>query len=235
KEILKSENLVITAVGDFDKKKLVEKLNQIVSMIPVGKRIAQKFNVKSLNKEVLSYTELKKEQSHIVVGYRGLPLGDKDRYALDVIQSILSGQGGRLFIELRDKNSLAYSVSPIRMEGIETGYFGGYIGCSPEKVDKSIEMLKTEFKKLTEIYVADEELLRAQRYLAGRNDIELQKKSSICNGILFDVVYGMEADEIFKASEKYFKVTKEDVKKVSQRIFNSPAVISIVGAQAPKI
>lgn len=235
KEILKSENLVITAVGDFDKKKLVEKLNQIVSMIPVGKKIAQKFNVKSLTKEVLSYTELKKEQSHIVVGYRGLPLGDKDRYALDVIQSILSGQGGRLFIELRDKNSLAYSVSPIRMEGIETGYFGGYIGCSPEKVDKSIEMLKAEFKKLTEIYVADEELLRAQRYLAGRNDIELQKKSSICNGILFDVVYGMEADEIFKASEKYFKVTKEDVKKVSQRIFNSPAVISIVGAQAPKI
>ena len=75
-------------------------------------------------------------------------LTDPDRYVLQVIQAVMAGQGGRLFMELRDKNSLAYSVSPIKMESLETGYFGGYIACSPEKVEKSIELFDLEFKKI---------------------------------------------------------------------------------------
>lgn len=232
--ILKSENTHICAVGDFDKVKLIERLNLIIDKISVGKKINNQHQISPLQKQKLLFKELKKEQTHVVVGYRGLALGDKDKYALEVVQSILSGQGGRLFLELRDKNSLAYSVSPIHMEGIETGYFGGYIGCSPEKVDKSIEMLKIEFEKLCQTKVGSEELLRAQKYLSGRNDIELQKKGSICNGILFDIIYGMEPDEIFKASEKYFQVTADDVLRVSQRIFRTPEVISVVGSAPPK-
>lgn len=232
--ILKSENVHICAVGDFNKEKLVERLNAIIEKIPKGKKLDTRFDLENLKKDKVLFKELKKEQTHIVVGYRGIALGDKDRYTLEVIQSILSGQGGRLFIELRDKNSLAYSVSPIRMEGIETGYFGGYIGCSPEKVDKSIEMLKAEFNKLCTQAVGKDELLRAQKYLSGRNDIELQKKGTICNGILFDVIYGMDPDETFKATEKYFQVTAEDIIRVSQRIFKGPAIISVVGVTAPK-
>lgn len=232
-QILKSENTYICAVGDFNKEKLVKHLNSIIEGIPQGKKVDKQFGIGKIEKEKLLFKELKKEQTHIVVGYRGLPLGDKDRYTLEVIQSILSGQGGRLFIELRDKNSLAYSVSPIRMEGIEAGYFGGYIGCSPEKVDKSIQMLKAEFEKLCSTAVPQEELQRAQKYLSGSNDIELQRKSTICNGILFDVIYGMDPDETFKATEKYFQVTAQDIIRVSQRIFHSESIISVVGAKPP--
>ena len=58
-----------------------------------------------------------KKQVHIVVGFLGLTLGDPDLPALDVLTQILSGQGGRLFMELRDKRSLAYSVTAFAMEG----------------------------------------------------------------------------------------------------------------------
>lgn len=233
--ILKSGNMYLCAVGDFNKAKLVQELNHIIDKIPDGENFSSRFPLSDLKQDKVIFHELKKEQSHVVVAYRGLPLGDKDRYTLEVIQSILSGQGGRLFIELRDKNSLAYSVSPIKMEGIESGYFGGYIGCSPEKVDKSISMLKEEFKKLCTTPVASEELLRAQKYLSGRNDIDLQKKGAICTGILFDVIYGMDSDEIFKATEKYFQVTADDILRVSKRIFQTPSIISVVGSTPPSV
>src|SRR5262249_8865497 len=43
-----------------------------------------------------------RQQAHMVVGFPGTTLDDPDHFALEVLSTILSGQGGRLFLELRD-------------------------------------------------------------------------------------------------------------------------------------
>ena len=75
-----------------------------------------------------------KAQAQIVVGNLGTTFGDPEKHALQVLNAILSGQGGRLFFELRDKQSLAYALSSFSVEGLEPGSFGVYIGSAPEKV-----------------------------------------------------------------------------------------------------
>nr|BFD68947.1 pitrilysin family protein [Bdellovibrio sp. HAGR004] len=229
KKIANPKNLTFAVVGDVDTKKWVKTLNEITKELPKGERVKNHFAAPVIKESKHLYRELKKEQSHIIVGYQGLTLSSPERYTLEIIQSILSGQGGRLFLELRDKNSLAYSVSPMHMEGIECGYFGGYIGCSPEKADKAIQMLKEEFNKLATTMVPAEELVRAQRYLIGRHDIELQRKGTIGNAILFDDIYGLDYRESLDVADKYFSVTAEDVRKLAQRIFAQPSVVSLVG------
>ncbi len=189
----------------------------------------KKFAFSYPKEELHLFEKADKEQSHLIVGYPGLTLTDSDRYILQVVQSILAGQGGRLFIELRDKNSLAYSVSPMRMEGIEGGYFGAYIGCAPEKVKQALSMLKIEFQKLCEKDVPEEELKRSQRYIVGRQDIDLQRNSSIAGAILFNDIYGIDYNEAFTCDDKYWSVTSKDVRKVAQKIFAQKAVISLVG------
>ena len=228
-KVASSKNLTLSIVGDVKTDKWVEAFSEITKAMPAGKKLETSFPAPALKQDVKIFHELNKEQSHVILGYRGLTLKSPERYTLEVIQSILSGQGGRLFIELRDKNSLAYSVSPMHMEGIECGYFGGYIGCSPEKVEKSISMLKDEFHKLSDVKISEEELARAQKYLIGRHDIELQRKSTVCNAILFDDIYGLDYRESLDVSEKYFAVTPEDVQKLAQKIFSGPSVVSIVG------
>lgn len=229
KRVIHAKNATFCVVGDVDTKKWVKMLEELTAEMPSGQRIENHFPITKVQKSRHIFHELKKEQSHIIVGYQGLTLKSPERFTLEVIQSILSGQGGRLFLELRDKNSLAYSVSPMHMEGIEGGYFGGYIGCSPEKAQKSIQMLKEEFKKLTDTKVGEEELTRAQRYLIGRHDIELQRKSTICNAILFDDIYGLDYRESLDVADKYFAITPEDIQNLAQKIFSQPEVISLVG------
>ncbi len=229
RKILSAANMTFCVVGDVDKKIWIQRLQTLTQSLARGKRLAQAFQLEDLKNDQSEKIVLKKEQTHIVVGYRGLTLTDPERYTLEIIQSILSGQGGRLFIELRDKNSLAYSVSPIHMEGIECGYFGGYIGCSPEKTEKAIQMLKAEFRKLVDQKVAPEELERSQRYLVGSHDIELQRKSSICSTLLFDDIYGIDYRESLDVAEKYFAVTAEQVQSLAKKIFSQPTVTSIVG------
>lgn len=227
-------NTTISVVGDIDPKEWKDRLEQITKNLPAKNKFSNQMSVSEISKNLMAFQALQREQTHIVVGYRGLSLDDPDRFTLQIIQSVLSGQGGRLFIELRDKNSLAYSVSPIRLEGVGTGYFGGYIGCSPEKTQKSIEMLTTEFNKMTQEKLNTAELERAKKYLIGRHDIDAQRKSAIANGMLFEELYGMNAEDFFKVDEEYQKVTTEDVLRVSQKIFSRPQVISVVGPESSR-
>ncbi len=71
----------------------------------------------------------------------GLRWSDPRRYALDVLSTVLSGQGGRLFMDLRDRQSLAYTVSAISSFGVHPGMFGAYIACAPEKAEHARKSL----------------------------------------------------------------------------------------------
>ncbi|MFP5518402.1 MAG: M16 family metallopeptidase [Bdellovibrionia bacterium] len=233
KKVTGANNATLCVVGDFSEKHWIEVAKHLDKTLGKKQRLNQKHHLKDLSQDVIDFAELQKEQSHIVVGYRGLSLFAHERFALDVIQSILSGQGGRLFLELRDKNSLAYSVAPLMLTGFDGGYFGGYIGCSPEKGQKAIEMLKAEFQKLANEKVSAKELLRAQKYLIGRHDIDLQRKASVCNSMLFDQIYGFDPKKSLKVSDDYFSVSQDEIVDLAQKIFAAKSVISIVGPKNP--
>lgn len=233
KQHLVTKNMTFMLVGAFDQKKWIEAIEDATNKIDWGTAFKDKMELNYPKKNLVKFHEVKKEQSHLVYGFPGLKLSDEERYTLQIMQSILAGQGGRLFIELRDKNSLAYSVSPVKLEGIDGGYFGAYIGCSPDKVEKALSMMKIEFAKLCNKKVSDSELDRARRYLIGRHDIDLQRAGSVGASILYDDIYGIPYDETFNLSKKYAQITAEKIQAVAQKIFKGTEVISLVGPSNP--
>ncbi|MGZ3723251.1 MAG: M16 family metallopeptidase, partial [Bdellovibrionales bacterium] len=225
--------LTLVASGALDPHELKHQVEAALGKLKPGAGKNILYPVKYPKEEKHLFLESKKEQSHIVCGYPGLQIKDPTRYTLQVMQAILAGQGGRLFLELRDKASLAYSVSPMRMEGLEGGYFGAYIGCSPEKAGTALKMMHIEFEKLKNTIVPPEELARAQRYLVGKHDIELQKNSNITSAILFDYIYGIDFLETYHFADRIRAVTSEQIMALAQKIFAGKPVISLVGPSAP--
>ena len=224
--------LTIVASGALVPKDFRAALEDLFGDSKFGRGESKLFPLKYPTQDVNLYQTSAKEQSHLVHAYPGLTLKDPDRYVLQVMQAILAGQGGRLFLELRDKASLAYSVSPMRMEGLEGGYFGAYIGCSPEKAKKALGMMKDEFAKLVDVRVGEPELLRAQRYLIGKHDIDLQKNSSVTSALLFDEIYGIDHLETYHYAERIRAVSAEAIQKLAAQIFARPSVTSLVGPKA---
>ncbi len=234
KSLLTGSNLVICAVGDISRNELVDSLTLITKDLPRGQKFQKNFPANpKINEPKKLFTKLDKEQTHIMVGYPGLKIIDSDRFGLHIINAILSGQGGRLFIELRDKNSLAYSVYPTHMEGVDSGYFAGYISCAPDKSAKAIDMLLAEFQKLAEVEVSSEELERAKKYIIGGHDIEMQRKGAICNSLLFDELYGLDYRESLDIKSKYEALTSKDLIRISKKIFSQPPILSVVGSDRP--
>jgi zinc protease len=226
--------LTLVASGAIEPNELRDSLEKQLGALKIqGGAGLKTYPIHYPAKDVRGFIESKKQQSHIVYGFPGLTLKDPERYALQVMQAVLAGQGGRLFIELRDKASLAYSVSPMRMEGLEGGYFGAYIGCSPEKSATALKMMKIEFDKLVSVLIGEDEMDRARRYLIGKHDIELQRNSNITSSILFDHIYGIDFLETYKFGDKIRAVTASQVQRLAKSIFEKPAVISLVGPSAP--
>ena len=229
----KARNLTFAIAGNVNKNKWVDRLEAATARLDKGPRAELRFAHAGPARSERKFKRLEREQTHIIIGYKGLTLTDPRRYALQAMQSILAGQGGRLFLELRDKASLAYTVSPMRMDGVDTGYFGAYIGCSPEKGETAISMLNVEFQKLANDLVPAAELERAKRYLIGRHDIELQRASAIGSSVLFNEIYGIPAEETFEYAERLGAVTSESVRALARELFAQNYAMVAVGPRQP--
>lgn len=227
------KNFTACVAGGYDESYWMDLFDKMISNMNTGERFEKKFDHDTILQDQKTFKVLDKEQSHIVYGFKGLSMYDDRRHALTVMQTILSGQGGRLFMNLRDKASLAYSVSPVRMDGIETGYFGAYIGCSPNKGKKALEMMKVEFDILMDTKIPEEELDRAKKNIIGKHDIGTQKTSNVSSLVLFDEIYGIPHKNPKEFAETIKNITADEVQKLAQHLFSQHSVKSAVGPECP--
>jgi zinc protease len=171
-----------------------------------------------------------KEQTHIIVGMRGTSLHHPDRYALRVLESILASQGGRLFVELREKQGLAYTVTARSLEGLDPFIFFVYLATSPEKAGVALDGIREELLRVRDHGVTAPEVERAKRYLVGSYEIELQKNSALAAMLAFDERYGLGAQEVESYAQNILAVTPEMVQQVARTylVIDRSAVV-IVG------
>ncbi|MBL8954557.1 MAG: insulinase family protein, partial [Myxococcaceae bacterium] len=175
-------------------------------------------------------TTLQKAQTHLVLGFPGARVTDVWRRPLDVLSTVLSGQSGRLFLELRDKLSLAYSVSSMSVEGIDPGYFAVYIGTSPEKVDTALAGMKRELQRLRDERVSDAELARAKEHLIGVHEIGLQRNGARAATMALDALYGLGAEAYLKYAEEIAAVDAKAIQDVARRVLDfERSALSVVG------
>ena len=213
------ENMVITVVGNVNEDEVFETIKKDFGGMKKGSTTAPVIKADAPPSEIRENIETKKDkaQTHILLGFQGPKLDDEDHYSIEVLNTIMSGMGGRLFLELRDKKSLAYTVTSFYTPGLEPGFLGVYIGTAPQKEDEAIQGMKEQLELLLKDGVSDEEITRAQNYLIGSFEIGLQQNSSQAAKITFDELYDIGWEEYNKYPEKIYAVTKEDVLKAARK------------------
>ena len=218
------ENMVLTVVGDVD-------LNQVASAVQKEFGKIQKGNFvppelpkePPLQKTRKSEVYKEKEQAHFVLGFPGATVQSRDRYVLDVLDAALSGMGGRLFYELRDKESLAYALAFISNVNLDPGYICVYMGTHPDKVETAIAGVLRELKKVKDEGLTEDEVERAKRYLIGNFEIGLQTNGAHARQMSTDELMGLGYDHLQRYPDQIQKVTREDVHRVAKEYFNLEA------------
>ena len=112
-----------------------------------------------------------------MLGSRAFRVDQPERYALELATAILGGQGGRLFMELREKRGLAYSVWSHSLAGLDGGQLVAGLATEPTRTDGALQCLHDELEKLVNTPPSYEEVQRNRNMLTGHAAMGLQRAS----------------------------------------------------------
>jgi zinc protease len=145
---------------------------------------------------------------------------DRDKYVFEVMTTILSGQSGRLFLDLRDKQSLAYTVSASSVEALDPGYVYVYMATSPDKLSQALRGLYGHLDRLRNERVPEVELQRALRYLVGTHSIDLQRGGARAMMMALGERFGLGYDQYTRYVE--------DIRRVAQAYLDPQQLVQVV-------
>lgn len=161
-----------------------------------------------------------KAQTALAIAFPGPTRSDPDRFAAHIVAGVASGLGGRFFDELRDRQSLAYTVHAYSSEHQLAGAFVSYIATSPEKEEVARAGLLAEFQRLRDEPVTAEELDRAKQYAIGSHAIRLESGGAILGDMIDAWMLGSGLSEIDEHDSRIEAVTSEDVQRLARRYFD---------------
>src|SRR6266404_4458415 len=226
---LVAKNGVISVFGNVQAAEVKGLFDQALGSMKPGELALTKVPVPEPLKKVETVeAEKEKAQSVIMVGYRGVDMFSKDRYALELIDEASSDLGSRFFIRIREQMGLAYFVGASQVEGLVPGIFAFYVGTDPQKTEPVKTALLDEIRKLASEGLTNEEVVRAKKKLIGSEQIAHQSNDAFGYQCALDELYGLGFDH-YKALEREVEgVTPDEIKRVAAKYFQEPYVLATV-------
>lgn len=215
-----ANDTVICVAGKFEEKKIIAKIKKYFSIMDGGKKPAVKMVVEKQKKPLLAIKNKKTDQTHFIIGVRAYHQEHKDRFALGILATILGGNmSSRLFIEVREKRGLAYSIHTDTDTYVDCGYLATQAGVEHENLEVTIKTILDEYRKTTVEKVSDKELRNAKDYIKGKSVMGLEQSDEVA---MYCADQEVRKNKIM-TPEEYFenveKVTKEDILRVAKEVF----------------
>jgi predicted Zn-dependent peptidase len=165
------------------------------------------------------------DQAHLTLGVRSYPLVHPDRYALQVLATVLgTGMSSRLFTEVRERRGLAYYVFAANHSYTDAGSLYSQAGVDIARIDEAVSTIVGELKRIADEAVPADELEKAKNVAKGRFVLQLESPHAlIMFGLRREVLEGAatEPEEVLAEIEA---VTAEDVQRVAQDVIGSQAL-----------
>jgi len=171
------------------------------------------------------------EQVQICIGVPSHPIAHEQRHASYILNTLLGGgMSSRLFQNIRERQGLAYAIysdlSPYR----DTGCLSVYAGTSRESASKVVQSVVSEFRKLKQERVPEDELRRAKDQLKGSLILSLESSTARMSNLArqemyFDRFYGL--DELIQKIED---VKAEDLQRLANEFFQTNSIaVTVLG------
>lgn len=224
-------NTVICIAGSFSQTKVLAKIKREFGRVKRALPPEYMGFVSEQQAARIAIKEKQTDQTQLMLGVPAYPYLHKDEYALAVLATILGGgMSSRLFTEVREKRGLAYSVHASVDKYPDTGYFVVQAGVEHAKLQKTVETILAEFKKIKRVKVSAEELKKAKSYMKGTMTLALETSDHVAENAATSIInLGRirALEETFKAIDA---VTAAGVQRVARDIFKTEHLnLAIIG------
>ena len=171
------------------------------------------------------------DQAHLCLGVRSYPLDHPDRYAIQLLSTVLgTGMSSRLFTEVRERRGLAYYVFAHNQSYTDAGSLYSQAGVDINRADEAVETIAREFRKIADEAVPAEELEKARALAKGRFVLRLENPQGMTMfGLSREVLEGKAVEpEVITAGLD--AVTADDIQRVAQDVIASAGInLALIG------
>ncbi|MCD6299873.1 MAG: insulinase family protein [Dehalococcoidales bacterium] len=173
------DNTVVAVAGNIQHQEAVNAVSQALGKwanqkphpgyLPHKEQLAQQLRIETKDTE----------QAHLCLALPGLSILHPQRFVLDLLNVILGeGMSSRLFVEIRDKLGLAYSVHSYVEHFLDSGSITIYAGVQPKNLEVAIKAMLEQLFLLKEA-IPEAELVKAKELTKGRLLLRMEDSRSV--------------------------------------------------------
>ncbi len=213
-------NTVVCVAGSFNEKRLLAKTKKDFGVLPHGNPPNPITASPEQSAPRVAIKDKKSDQTHFILGLPAYPYMHADEYALEVLSTILGGgMSSRLFMEVREKRGLAYSVHSWVDKYPDTGYFAVQAGVEHGKLELTIQTIIAEFEKIKKNKVPATELKKAKEYMKGTMTLAMETSDAIAGQAATSLVTLGRIRTLEEKIRGIDSVSSADIQRVARDIF----------------
>ena len=233
------ENTILGIIGDFDSAKMRSLIQEKFGnwkptspapQVPVPSASqAKQAGIFFVDRPQLT-------QSYVQMGHLGGQFNSPDYAALDVMNQVLNGFGGRLFNEVRSRQGLAYSVYGYWSPRFD--YPGMFVAGGQTRSDGTVPFIKgvlAEIERLQTTPVTQKELDYAKDQVLNSFVFNFQDPGQTLSRLMRYEYYGYPADFLFRYQKAVKATTINDVQRVAQKYLQPNKIVTLVVGNASAI
>lgn len=171
------------------------------------------------------------EQVQCAFGFHGYSNSHPDTYAATLLSIILGGSmSSRLFISVRERRGLCYSIRASHQSFLDTGVFSVQAGLDKSRIDLALRVILDELKKVVVYGVNKNELRRAKDFIKGKMALQFEDSENVVSWYVTQEVLTKKLLTPEEKFEKFEKVTQRDIARVARDLFRTSRIhLAIIG------
>lgn len=216
------ENLVFVSVGNVSAGRVIAALEKYMAHTPLHSSLSAKGSQPLPAYAPLSVQkETEFSQGYVILGTPAYHETHADRWKLLLLNNLLGGPGlnSRLNLGIREKYGFAYHVESGYQAYRDTGLFHCYIGCEKKQMNRSVELIKKELRRLRENPLGSLQLGRYKRQFAGQIVMADENRSGLMIHIGKGILRKGRADSLEEILARIDKISAKDLQDTAQEIF----------------
>jgi predicted Zn-dependent peptidase len=223
-------NLVIGAAGALDEQRTLDIVSSRLTLPADPDGLLPAEAPATLEGPHVVVRRRRTEQAHICLGVRAFSYVHPDRYALDLLNTILGeGMSSRLFLNIRERLGLAYDVHSFTQKHRDTGHLGVYLGVDPKKAVEAIHAVVAEMRYLCEHDLGGDELQRAKEFTKGRLRLDLETTNGVAFWLTYQELLMGEIRSIEDELSLVESVSASDIRRVANTLLGAPMQMAVIG------
>ncbi len=227
----KVRSTLVVVSGNFNEREIISKVKDRFCDIKLGKGKAKELVKEKQNKPQVFIKNKKTDQTHLILGFRGISLFDKRLYALKVLDVIFDGgMSGILFQTIREKLGVAYYIYSTISCSTDYGFWAVAAGIDNNRLEEVISSVLEEWKKFKTKPVDIKDIKKAKSFITGKLALRLENVHNVARSFAFQELLKRKIETPGQYLKKIKQVTARDIQKVAEDLLKPQSLnLALIG------